>query len=488
MNSEQMQYLWREAEKIRGESDIDLFKHLVLSLIFLRFASVSSAMQSRQQPTGASEHAAEVVVGDIGEEYHGWPGEHNRSTCSGTGIAVARESRWETLQNYADWPNIGEHVCTAMASIEADNPSLCGALATDIDLFGISTNAVRELIELISTIRGGYQFKETSKIFREIYEYFLTQYAIAEGDIGGEYYTPSQICDVLVVAVAPGEGRVFDPCCGVGSTLVKSADFAMKSGGGIQQLYGQENYRETRSLAAMNLAICGLTADFGSEAANVFRSDQFQGEQFDYILADPNPPFNRFNWGLEGCEKDKRWQFGTPPEKNANYAWLQHVLWKLAPGGRAGVVLAASSANSTVGEEGAIREAMVRKDVVDAIIALPGQLFYNTQIPACLWLLAKGKTSGDRGRVGEILFIDAGELGKAKSSRQQELPAEAIRQIGNTVQAWRQGKGYADIASYCKVATIAEIEDKCFDLVPANYVGNQEFDSGNEAATDSGKI
>lgn len=336
-----------------------------------------------------------------------------------------------------------------------------------------------ELIDLISTI--GFADKSgASDVLGEVYEYFLGQFASAEGKKGGQFYTPSHVVKTLVAVLSPHNGRVYDPCCGSGGMFVQSEEFVKSHGGRVDDIsiYGQESNPTTWRLAAMNLAIRGFAADLGKEPADTFARDQFPDLKFDYIMA--NPPFNISDWGGEKYESDPRWKFGRPPVGNANYAWLQHMLWKLRPGGQAGVVLANGSMSSNQSGEGQIREAMVRGDVVEVMISLPGQLFLNTPIPVCLWFLTNDKTAKGRDRRGETLFIDARQLGSMETRVLKVFTDEDIAKIADTVRAWKSGEEYEDIAGYCKSASLEEIEKNGFALTPGRYVGSSADEADGE--------
>jgi len=327
-------------------------------------------------------------------------------------------------------------------------------------------------VDLISTI-GFSDSQNASDVLGEVYEYFLGQFASAEGKKGGQFYTPAHIVKTLVAVLAPHEGRVYDPCCGSGGMFVQSEQFVKSHGGRVDDIsiYGQESNPTTWRLAAMNLAIRGFSADLGKEPADTFAKDQFPDLKFDYIMA--NPPFNISDWGGEKYENDPRWKYGRPPVGNANYAWLQHMLWKLKPGGQAGVVLANGSMTSNTGGEGQIREAMIRGDVVEVMITFSGNLFLNTDVPCCIWFFTNDKTKNGRDRRGETLFINASTCSTPiKGSRKhKELKEDQIALIGTTVEKWRQGNGYEDIASFCKSVKLDEIEKNGFTLTPGRYVG-----------------
>jgi type I restriction enzyme M protein len=341
-----------------------------------------------------------------------------------------------------------------------------------------------ELVDLISTIGFG-DHQRSGDVLGEVYEYFLGQFASAEGKKGGQFYTPAHVVKTLVALLAPHKGRIYDPCCGSGGMFVQSEKFIQAHGGKRDDasIYGQESNPTTWRLAAMNLAIRGFNVNLGQEPADTFARDQFPDQKFDYILA--NPPFNISDWGGEKYESDPRWVYGRPPVGNANYAWLQHMLWKLRPGGEAGVVLANGSMSSHQSGEGQIREAMVRGDVVEVMVALPGQLFLNTQIPVCLWFLTNDKTQRGRDRRGETLFIDARQLGTMKTRVERVLTDEDIAKIGDTVHAWR-GDGevsaaYEDVAGFCYNAKLEQIEKNGFVLTPGRYVGAADVEDDGEA-------
>jgi type I restriction enzyme M protein len=315
-----------------------------------------------------------------------------------------------------------------------------------------------------------------------VYEYFLGQFASAEGKKGGQFYTPASIVKTLVAVLAPHHGKVYDPCCGSGGMFVQSEKFIKSHGGNIGDvsIYGQESNPTTWRLAAMNLAIRGIDYNLGREPSDTFTKNQHTDLRADFILA--NPPFNISDWWHGSLEGDPRWVYGTPPQGNANYAWLQHILYHLKPNGRAGIVLANGSMSSSQNSEGDIRRAMVDADVVDVMIALPGQLFFNTQIPACLWFLTKQKTT----RQGEVLFIDARKLGSMISRVQAELTDDIIERIASTVAAWRgeNESDYQDIAGYCRSVSLDEISQHGHVLTPGRYVGAEEVEDDDDAFAD----
>jgi type I restriction enzyme M protein len=395
---------------------------------------------------------------------------------------VPQEARWETLRSKAKQPDIGSLVDGAMTAIENENPTLRGKLDKRFGRAQLGQGVLGELIDLISTI-GFADTDDSSDLLGEVYEYFLGQFASAEGKKGGQFYTPSHIVKTLVAVLSPNSGRVYDPCCGSGGMFVQSEEFIKAHGGRVDDIsiYGQESNPTTWRLAAMNLAIRGFSADLGKEPGDTFARDQFPDLKFDYIMA--NPPFNISDWGGEKYESDPRWQFGRPPVGNANYAWLQHMLWKLRPGGQAGVVLANGSMSSNTGGEGEIREAMVRGDVVEVMVALPDKLFLNTGIPVCLWFLTNDKTMSGRDRRGETLFIDARQLGTMETRVLKVFTDEDIAKIADTVQAWKTGEDYKDVAGFCKSASLEEIEKNGYVLTPGRYVGAANADLDTEEFT-----
>ena len=383
---------------------------------------------------------------------------------------VPESARWETLRSQAKQTDLGAIIDRAMGDIESENNSLKGKLDKRFGRTELQAGKLGELIDLISTI-GFSDEQNSGDILGEIYEYFLGQFATAEGKKGGQFYTTRCIVKTLVAVLSPHKGRVYDPCCGSGGMFVQSEEFIRSHGGRRDDIsiYGQESNPTTWRLAAMNLAIRGFAADLGKEPGDTFAKDQHPDTKFDYIIA--NPPFNISDWGGEKYEDDPRWVYGRPPAGNANYAWLQHMLWKLRPGGQAGIVLANGSMSSNTSGEGEIRESMIKGDVVEVMIALPGQLFLNTQIPVCLWFLTNDKTANGRDRKNETLFIDARNLGTMETRVLKVLTDEDIQKVQDTVSSWRSGDGYEDIESYCKSSTTEEIEKNGFILTPGRYVG-----------------
>ncbi|OTF04342.1 SAM-dependent methyltransferase, partial [Pseudomonas aeruginosa] len=401
---------------------------------------------------------------------------------------VPEVARWESIRAAAKQVDIGKRIDEALAAIEAENPKLKNILDKRYARAQLPDGKLGELVDLISTIGFGDDVGKARDLLGQVYEYFLGQFASAEGKKGGQFYTPASIVKTLVAVLNPHHGKVYDPCCGSGGMFVQSEKFIEAHGGklGDVSIYGQESNPTTWRLAAMNLAIRGIDFNLGKEPADTFIRNQHSDLRADFILA--NPPFNISDWWHGSLEGDPRWVYGTPPQGNANYAWLQHMLYHLKPSGRAGIVLANGSMSSSQNSEGDIRRAMVEADVVEVMVALPSQLFFNTQIPACLWFLAKQKTA----RPGEVLFIDARKLGTSVSRVQIELTDADIERIAQTVAKWRgepldvggEIAEYRDIPGFCRSVTLAEIAEHGHVLTPGRYVGAEEVEDDDEAFAD----
>jgi type I restriction enzyme M protein len=434
--------LWAAADKLRANMDAAEYKHLVLGLIFVKYVSDTFAARRAE---------LERKFADLDDEYflddpELIPAElEDRDYYKEVNVFwVPEEARWEALRAAAKQPDIGRRIDDALALIENENPKLKGILDKRYARAHLPDGKLGELVDLISTIGFGEDASQARDVLGQVYEYFLGQFASAEGKKGGQFYTPASIVKTLVAVLAPHDGKVYDPCCGSGGMFVQSEKFIEAHGGklGDVSIYGQESNPTTWRLAAMNLALRGIDFNLGREPADTFTRNQHPDLRADFILA--NPPFNISDWWHGSLEGDPRWVYGTPPQGNANYAWLQHMLYHLKPNGRAGIVLANGSMSSSQNSEGDIRRAMVEADVVEVMIALPGQLFFNTQIPACLWFLRKPPSPLGRGnegegktRQGEVLFIDARKLGRMISRVQAELTDEVIDRIAGTVAAWR---------------------------------------------------
>ncbi|MDB3932945.1 type I restriction-modification system subunit M [Luminiphilus sp.] len=477
------QTLWKTADKLRRQMDAAEYKHIVLGLIFLKYISDTFVKQQDKVKSMVSEPSSDYFISEDPTEYAEELEERDYYIQDNV-FWVPQGARWETLRSKAKQPDIGSLVDGAMTAIENENTSLRGKLDKRFGRAQLGQGVLGELIDLISTIGFADKY-DSSDLLGEVYEYFLGQFASAEGKNAGQFYTPSYVVRMLVEVLSPTSGRVYDPCCGSGGMFVQSKRFVQAHGGRVDDIsiYGQESNPTTWRLAAMNFAIRGFSADLGKEPADTFGRDQFPDQKFDYILA--NPHFNDSDWGGEKYDDDVRWQYGRPPVGNANYAWLQHILWKLRPGGQAGVILSNGSMTSTQSGEDKIREAMIRGDVVDCMISLPTNLFFNTTVPVCLWFLTTDKSLKGRNRSGETLFIDARSFGTMESRVLRVFTDEDIVKLADTVHSWRAGEGYEDVAGFCKSASLEEIEKNGFVLTPGRYVGAEESSPDSEAFTEA---
>ena len=495
--------LWQTADALRNNMDAAEYKHVVLGLIFLKY--ISDAFEAKhaeleaQRKDGADpEDADEYRAASI--------------------FWVPKEARWQHLKANAPQATIGKMVDDAMSAIERDNPTLKGVLPKDYARPGLDKQRLGQLINLVSDIdlrqpspnpsdhllpvgEGRGEGKRAVDLLGRVYEYFLAQFASAEGKKGGLFYTPSRVVRVLVEMLAPYKGRVYDPCCGSGGMFVSSEKFIEAHSGklGDISIYGQESNYTTWRLAKMNLAIRGIDAQIAH--GDTFHNDRHPDLKADYVLA--NPPFNDSDWRGELLKDDKRWVYGVPPAGNANYAWVQHFLSHLAPTGIAGFVLANGSMSTNQSGEGEIRKAIIEADLVDCMVALPGQLFYSTQIPVCLWFIARdkrgqpspglrppsptGRGVGGEGRFrdrrGKTLFIDARKLGTMIDRVHRELTDEDIAKIAGVYHAWRGDKGagkYADVAGFCKAARLDDIRKHGHVLTPGRYVGAEAQEDDGE--------
>ncbi len=468
------QTLWQAADALRNNMDAAEYKHVVLGLIFLKY--ISDAFEA---------HHAELLKQKSKGADPEDPDEYRAENI----FWVPPEARWSHLKAQAKQPTIGTLVDDAMEGIERDNSSLKGVLPKEYARQGLDKQRLGQLIDLISNIGLGSPEDRAKDVLGRVYEYFLSQFASAEGKKGGQFYTPNCVVRLLVEMLAPYKGRVYDPCCGSGGMFVQSIKFleAHKSGNGnggriktAVSIYGQESNYTTWRLAKMNLAIRGIDAQIAH--GDSFHNHGHPDLKADYVLA--NPPFNDSDWRGELLEKDKRWAFGTPPAGNANFAWVQHFIHHLAPTGTAGFVLANGSMSSNQSGEGEIRKAIVEADLVDCMVAMPGQLFYSTQIPVCLWFLTRSKGDGRfRDRRGETLFIDARKLGRMIDRVHRELVPEDIEKVAGVYHAWRGDKGagkYADVAGFCKSVKTEEIRQHGHVLTPGRYVGAEEVEDDGE--------
>jgi type I restriction enzyme M protein len=497
--------LWQMADALRGSMDAAEYKHVVLGLIFLKY--ISDAFEEQH-----ARLMAEQASGADPED----PDEYRALNI----FWVPPEARWAHLKAQAKQPAIGRLLDDAMSALERDNPSLKGVLPKDYARPALDKTRLGQLIDLISNIRIGDEEARSKDVLGRVYEYFLSQFASAEGKKGGEFYTPRCVVKLLVEMLEPYRGRVYDPCCGSSGMFVQSVEFirahATGNGNGGKapkgprpdiSIYGQESNYTTWRLAKMNLAIRGIDGQIAH--GDTFHNDRHPDLKADFILA--NPPFNISDWGGERLKDDQRWQHGTPPARNANFAWVQHIVHHLAPAGVAGFVLANGSMSSNQSGEGEIRKNLIEADIVDCMVALPGQLFYSTQIPACLWFLARNKGRGGfqtrpHNRRGEVLFIDARKMGRMVDRTHRELTDEDIQRIADTYHAWRlsacavganlrvrpnphvrpsdragtQARPYNDIPGFCKSATPEEIRKHGHVLTPGRYVGAEAVEDDGE--------
>ncbi len=465
--------LWKAADKLRSNMDAAEYKHVVLGLLFLKY--ISDAFNEvheklRKDPTSNAEDVDEYISRRV--------------------FWVPKEARWDYLENNAKKPEIGKIIDDAMDAIEKDNRSLRGVLVKNYARPALDKQRLGELIDLVGTIGLGDKESRAKDILGRVYEYFLGQFANAEGKKGGQFYTPTIIVRLLVEMLEPYRGRIFDPCCGSGGMFVQSEKFIEAHGGRIGDIsiYGQESNQTTWRLCKMNLAIRGIESDLVKwNNQGSFQNDEHKDLRADFILA--NPPFNDSDWGGELLQDDVRWKFGVPPKGNANFAWVQHFIHHLSPAGIAGFVLANGSMSSNTSNEGEIRRNIIEADLVDCIVALPSQLFYNTMIPACLWFVSRDKKNRKfKDRTRHVLFIDARKLGAMVDRRHRELTAENIKKIADIYHAWRgeSNKKYQDIPGFCKSATIDQIRKQQWILTPGRFVGTEEEEDDEEAF--SGKM
>ncbi|HHF5366229.1 TPA: type I restriction-modification system subunit M [Haemophilus influenzae] len=486
--------LWASADKLRQQLDAANYKHIVLGLIFLKYISDSFTHQQKKIQAELTDPENPLyfdrTFDDTEEEYQkALTAElENRDYYTADNVFwVPASARWQALQEVsilntgAELPwggkfsGVAKLIDDAFDAIEKDNEKLKGVLQR-ISGYAVNEDTLRGLIILFSdthftrpTYNGEPVHLGAKDILGHVYEYFLGRFAQAEGKRGGQYFTPKSIVSLIVEMLEPYSGRVYDPAMGSGGFFVQTERFITAHQGNINNvsIYGQEFNPTTWKLAAMNMAIRGIDYDFGKHNADTLQTPKHMHMKMDFIMA--NPPFNAKEWWSESLANDERWAYGIPPEGNANYAWIQHMIYHLSPNGRMGLVLANGSMSSQTNSEGKIRKAIIEADLVEAMVALPAQLFTNVQIPACIWFLNRNKA-----RKGEVLFIDARQIGYMKDRVLRDFTAEDIAKIADTFHAWQTSDGYEDQAAFCKSATLEEIKDNYFVLTPGRYVGTAE--------------
>jgi type I restriction enzyme M protein len=451
--------LWKAADKLRKNIDAAEYKHVVLGLIFLKY--ISDAFEELHERLKA-------------EEANGADPEDRDEYQAENVFFVPQEARWSFLLAKAKLPTVGMFVDAAMDAIEKENASLKGVLPKVFARQNLDPTSLGGLIDLIGNIALGDAKARSADVLGHVFEYFLGEFALAEGKQGGQFYTPRSIVELLVAMLEPYKGRVFDPCCGSGGMFVQSEKFVEEHQGRSNDIsiYGQESNQTTWRLAKMNLAIRGIDSSqvkWNNEGS--FLNDAHKDLKADYIIA--NPPFNVSDWSGELLRKDGRWTYGAPPAGNANFAWLQHFIYHLSPTGKAGVVLAKGALTSKSSGEGDIRKALIADgNLIDCIVNLPAKLFLNTQIPAGLWFMNRARQQGNHPHQNEILFIDARNLGHLINRRTRELSAEDIQQITSTYHAWRTGDGnYEDVKGFCASVPLERVAELDYVLTPGRYVG-----------------
>lgn len=452
--------LWKAADKLRGSMDSGEYKHVVLGLLFLKY--VSDKFETKYEELVAEGAGFEEDTDEYTSENIFW---------------VPKTSRWSYIRDNAKTTEIGQIIDDAMIEIEKENTSLRGVLDKRYARPEIDKRRLGELIDIISTIK--LHDKEEKDLLGRVYEYFLGQFASAEGKGGGEFYTPTSVVKTLVEMIEPFKGRIYDPACGSGGMFIQSEKFVEEHQGKLSDLsiYGQELNSTTWKLCKMNLAIRGLDGNIGPSHGDTFHNDFHKTLKADYILA--NPPFNIKDWGGAALVDDIRWKWGIPPEGNANYAWLSHMAHHLAPNGVAGIILANGSLSSNTSNEGVIRSNLINNKLVDCIVALPDKLFYSTGIPVCLWILNRNRLDapGFRSREDEILFIDGRNLGEMVDRTHRELSDVEIKQIADTYHNWRNIDGeYEDVKGFCKSASLEEVKNNEYILTPGRYVGIEDVE------------
>lgn len=455
--------IWKAADKLRGNLDASEYKNVVLGLIFLKY--ISDKFEQRYQ--------------ELVEEGEGFEEDRDEYTYQNI-FFVPQEARWETIAAAAHTPEIGKVIDNAMRMIESENDSLKGVLPKNFARQELDKRRLGDVVDLFTNVKMAEK-GDTRDILGRTYEYCLSKFAEKEGKNAGEFYTPACVVKTLVEVIQPLHGRVYDPCCGSGGMFVQSAEFIKRHQGNINDIsvYGQESNPTTWKMATMNLAIRGISADLGKFNADTFFDDCHKNERFDYILA--NPPFNMKDWGGDRLKGDPRWDYGIPPEGNANFAWLQHMIHHLSREGRLGMVLANGSLSSQTSGEGVIRKNIVDDDLVEGIIAMPGQLFYSTQIPVSLWIINKSKKQS-----GKTLFVDAREMGTMVTRKLREFTDEDIAKVAGAFDAFREGT-FEPEKGFSAEATIEDIAKQDYILTPGRYVGIADVEEDDEPFDDKMK-
>ena len=448
--------IWKAADKMRGNIDASEYKSVVLGLIFLKYISDKFETKYRQlvaEGEGFEEDKDEYTAENI--------------------FYVPTEARWERIAAEAHTPEIGQVIDNAMRAIEKENKRLKDILPKNFARPELDKRRLGDVVDLFTNIRM-HEHGDSKDILGRAYEYCLSKFAEAEGKLAGEFYTPACIVKTLVEIIEPYHGRVYDPCCGSGGMFVQSAEFVKRHQGKIDDLsvYGQESNPTTWKMATMNLAIRGIDANLGKQNADTFFNDLHRTEKFDFVLA--NPPFNMKDWGGDKLKDDPRWEYGVPPEGNANFAWVQHMVHHLNRSGRMGMVLANGSLSSQTNNEGAIRAKLIESDLVEGVVAMPGQLFYSTQIPVCLWIITKKKT-----QPGKTLFIDARNMGTMVSRKLREFTDEDIAKVADTFDAFREGK-LEEEKGFSAIASIEDIAKQDYIITPGRYVGIADVEEDDE--------